>query len=136
MVVIALDLLPLRGRRPRDLGEVVLRMQDLMFATQSRRAIAAWQAIFDARAAAGEAASVTLLHLAYIDQAREVSGKAFDFSSESVAARWAAGKSDMAAALDVLAGDQIGGGRPGLSVFSGGGGALAPVHWPLAPIAG
>jgi len=60
-------------------------MQDLIFATQSRRAIAAWQAIHDERTANRQGTPVTLRHVAYADQAREVSGKAFDFFPASAA---------------------------------------------------
>lgn len=41
MLCIAIDLMPLRAPRPKTLGDMVTRSQDLMFATQSRRAIAA-----------------------------------------------------------------------------------------------
>ncbi len=48
LLCIAIDLLPLRATWPSTLGDVASRAQDLVFATQSRRALAAWQAIFDA----------------------------------------------------------------------------------------
>lgn len=120
LLCIAIDLLPLRGPRPSTLGETVVRMQDLMFATQSRRAIAAWQAIFDARAGAGagDARSVTLLHIAYSDHRREVSGKAFDFSPASARMRWDAGHADVSAALAAVPLDEASSAPPGLHVFS------------------
>lgn len=102
LLCIAIDLLPLRGPRPADLGETIVRMQDILFAAQSRRAIAAWQAIFDARVSAGDRRSVVLLHLAYSDHRHEVSGKAFDFSPRSAQMRWAAGYEDMSAALRAM----------------------------------
>lgn len=103
LLCIAVDLLPLRGPLPATLGEVMVRTQDLLFAAQSRRSIAAWQTIFDARAAAGSARAVTLVQLSYGDHCREVSGKAFDFSAPSAAQRWAAGRADMTAALAAIA---------------------------------
>lgn len=100
LLCIAVDLLPLRAPVPRTLGDAAVRAQDLMFAIQSRRTIAAWQAIFDQRVATGSARSVTLVHLAYADPVLEVSGKAFDFSPASSGARWRAGAADMAHAIE------------------------------------
>ena len=109
-----------------------------MFATQSRRAIAAWQAIFDERARHGGAPSVTLLHLAYSDHAREVSGKAFDFSPQSVAARWQAGYADLGVVLDALPSAEPLVGHPGLRAYqlSQDRKSLERLDWKLAPIRG
>lgn len=112
---LAIDLLPLAAPLPRSLGEVASRTQDLMFAAQSRRTVRHWQAIYEAEQRTD---SVTLVHLAYADQSREVAGKAFDFSPESVAERWAAGERDMAGVLDRLDAGEIALGRPGLSVHA------------------
>lgn len=119
LLCITLDLLPLGAPRPRSLGAATERMQDLVFASQTRRAFAAWQAIFDERAARGESdvPAITVLRLAYADQTREVSGKAFDFSPRSVRDRWDAGYRDMAEALAQLRGGGITAGQPGLSVY-------------------
>jgi NTE family protein len=140
LLCVAVDLLPLRARRPQTLGDTVSRMQDLVFATQSRRAIAAWQKIFDLRAGQGDTAAVTLLHIAYSDQEREVSGKAFDFSPESAAARWDHGRSDMGGALDALASGEVTVGRPGMTVYTmtGERGLKRPgqVLWQLGPVEG
>jgi NTE family protein len=114
LLCIALDLLPLRQPRPRTLGEAAGRMQDLMFASQSARTIAGWQALYAARSAP---ASVTLLHLSYDRQEAEVAGKSFDFSPRSVRARWEAGHADVTAALDRIDDGQIETGRPGLTVW-------------------
>jgi NTE family protein len=134
LLCIAIDLLPLRAPRPATLGDTASRMQDLLFATQSRRALAAWQAIYAAEGARGR--TVTVLHVAYRAQEREVSGKAFDFSPESVAQRWRSGREDVARALAWLRnrGDVIG--RPGLTVLAEGeGGEWGWVTWPIKPIA-
>ncbi|MGK6325142.1 patatin-like phospholipase family protein [Sphingomonas sp. DT-51] len=116
---LALDLLPLRARRPATLGETLSRAQDLQFATQSRRVLAAWQAILGARAESSQNASapIFLLHLAYDDQAREVSGKAFDFSKASVAARWRSGLEDMRSAIEWLDRSAYPFDAPGLTVL-------------------
>lgn len=118
---IALDLLPQAASRPSGLGEAASRMQDLIFASQSRRAIAAWQAIFDARVATDDGKeaqpAVTVLQIAYADQGREVAGKAFDFSALSARARWDAGHRDLGRALAQLQAGQIDTDRPGLSVY-------------------
>lgn len=137
LLCIAVDLLPLAGAPPRDLGETVLRMQDLVFAMQSRRTIAAWQAIMDARVRGGDTASVTLVHLSYADPAREVSGKAFDFSPESAAARWQAGQQAMAGALAALGDGRIATGAPGMAVHvASAENTWRQVRWSLAPVPG
>jgi NTE family protein len=140
LLCIALDLLPLSGRAPRTLGEAALRMQDLLFASQSRRSIAAWRAIYQERAKRGDTASVTLLHISYSDQVREVSGKAFDFSRLSAQARWQAGYADAARALDAVRALPLG--EPGLAVHAlsrpdgenAAEASLARVDWQLAPL--
>jgi len=137
LLCIAFDLLPLAAPAPLTLGDTAARVQDLLFACQSRRAIAAWQAIYAERARIGEAASVTLLHVSYTDQAREVSGKAFDFSRLSAEARWQAGYADAVRALNGLDGLPLG--RPGLTVHrlskdGEGAGGLEQVDWQLSPI--
>ena len=137
LLCIAVDLLPLEAPRPSTLGDTISRMQDLMFATQSRRAIAAWQAIFDERKQRGDAPSVTLLHIAYSAQQHEVSGKAFDFSPESAASRWRAGHEDLGRALDRIAAGEVPIGEPGLSVYRpAGSGGLETVRWHPGPIPG
>lgn len=122
LLCIAIDLVPLAGPPPRSLGDSICRAQDLVFATQSRRSIAAWQALFRARAASGPVPSITLVHLAYAN-AREVSGKAFDYSPGSLAMRWQAGVADMLRALDGLA--ALPDAEPGLTVYG-----LSPADQP------
>ena len=92
-------------------------MQDLLFASQSRRAIAAWQLIFDERFRADKTGSATILYISYQNQGREVSGKAFDFSGKSAAWRWQAGFDDMTAALATLSQGAIEIAEPGLSLY-------------------
>lgn len=113
---LAVDLLPLAAPLPRRLGEVAGRAQDLMFAAQSRRTLTAWQRLYDARASA---ASITLVHLAYADQSREVAGKALDFSPETIADRWAAGERAMTRVLDRVESGEIALGRKGLAIETG-----------------
>lgn len=112
--IVAIDLLPLAAPRPATLGDTIARIQDLTFAVQSRRAIAAWGSLLAAR---GDAApAVTLLHLSYAAQGDEVSGKAFDFSAPSVAQRWRTGAADMTRALAALADRRVQP-RPGLTLL-------------------
>lgn len=120
---LAIDLLPLRAPPPRTLGNAAERMQDLMFATQSRRAIEGWRRFYDVRASQavpGDVAhpSVTLIHLAYGAQAPEVCGKAFDFSPASAAYRWEQGHRDMTRVLERLRVGEVAVGKPGLSVHA------------------
>ena len=85
---IAVDLLPLCGPVPATLGEAASRMQDLIFAAQSRRTVARWQAEHADRADI----RLSLVRLAYTDQSQEVAGKALDFSPQTIEERWAAGR--------------------------------------------
>lgn len=84
---IAVDLLPLSGDRPRSLGEAAERMQDLMFASQSRRSIERWQATYRGY----DNHSIALVRLPYHEQDDEIAGKALDFSGPTLSKRWAAG---------------------------------------------
>lgn len=110
LLVIAVDLLPLAGLRPRTVTEAASRLQDLNFATQSRRAIDFWRRIFAERlACAGKPVpTVTLVHLIYADQHREVVGKAFDFSPATLRDRWDKGARDATAMLAMLRDGSIG----------------------------
>jgi NTE family protein len=84
---IAVDLLPLGGALPSTLGEAASRMQDLIFAAQSRRTLARWQAVHAGR----EDVRISLLRIAYTDQGDEIAGKALDFSGPTIERRWDAG---------------------------------------------
>lgn len=96
ILCIAVDLLPLTGTLPSTIGEAATRMQDLIFAAQSRRSIDRWKVLHAGR----EEVRISLIRLAYAEQAVEVAGKALDFSGPTVAQRWAAGH---AAGLKVVA---------------------------------
>lgn len=137
LLCIAFDLLPLTAPVPKTLGGTVTRMQDLLFASQSRRSIAAWQAIYGERLKQGDTASITLLHISYTDQEREVSGKAFDFSRLSAEARWQAGYADASRALDQVRALPFG--KPGMTVHTlakadDGERRLEQIEWQLAPV--
>ncbi|MBB5712306.1 patatin-like phospholipase family protein [Sphingomonas xinjiangensis] len=84
---IAVDLLPLCQPLPTTLGEAATRMQDLIFAAQSRRTIARWQEAYAGR----DDIQMSLVRVAYTEQDNEVAGKALDFSAPTIEARWAAG---------------------------------------------
>ncbi|WP_169833118.1 patatin-like phospholipase family protein [Sphingomonas panacis] len=98
---IAVDLLPLCGPLPTTLGDAASRMQDLIFAAQSRRTIARWQAAYAARSDT----RMSLVRVAYTEQQDEVAGKALDFSGSTIEQRWAAGQ---AAGMRVAAGVRAG----------------------------
>lgn len=116
VLCIAADLLPLAGRAPGGVGEAIGRMQDLMFAAQSRRNIDRWKAEFATRS---NPPSVTLLRLAYSDQEPEVAGKAMDFSPRSVRHRWDAGRRDMSRLIDAIENGAVPREIPGLTVIDG-----------------
>ena len=90
-LVLAIDLLPLGQDLPRDMGEAAGRMQDLIFAAQSRRTIARWQSVYQT----DPGMDMTLVRLAYADQSDEIAGKALDFSGQTIARRWDAGYRSM-----------------------------------------
>lgn len=95
-ICIAVDLLPLSQALPKTLGEAAGRMQDLVFAIQSRRTLSRWQAAHAERSDI----KLTVIRLAYTAQDDEVAGKAFDFSGPTIKHRWAAGYE---AAANILA---------------------------------
>lgn len=136
LLCIAVDLLPLESYKPVTLGETAIRAQDLIFATQSRRALAAWQSIFDAEEE--RASSVTLLHLAYHDHREEVAGKAFDFSPSSAQRRWRRGYQSMTRMLGGLVeGHVLDTERRGLNIYRlgpDGGVALEAVRPAMQPV--
>lgn len=108
---IAVDLLPLCQPLPQTIGEAASRAQDLIFAAQSRRSIARWQAAYAGR----EDVSVALLRCAYTDQADEIAGKAFDFSGPTIERRWASGHRAGLAMIERLGSLAIG--APGLTAY-------------------
>ena len=116
MLCVAVDLLPLAQPLPRTLGDTATRMQDLIFAAQSRRTIARWQAVHAGR----DDIAVTLAPVTYTDQRVEVAGKAMDFSGPSVARRWAAGRAAAERLIADLAAGSLPIGRPGLHVVGTG----------------
>lgn len=109
---IAVDLLPLSGSRPTTMGEAASRMQDLIFAAQSRRTIARWQAFHAGR----EDVSVSLIRLAYTEQGEEVAGKALDFSGPTIAQRWSAGREAGMRAVHRVEAGSLSVGAPSLTV--------------------
>lgn len=115
---LAIDLMPLAGPRPATIGEAAGRAQDLVFAAQTRRTLARWSEVYHHRAQEAEVplAPLTLVHLAYAAQAKEVGGKAFDFSALTARDRWTQGAEDMAGVLDRIDRGDIALDRPGLSI--------------------
>jgi len=116
MLCIAVDLLPLAQPLPRTLGDTATRMQDLIFAAQSRRTSAHWQAVHAGR----DDIAVTLAPITYTDQRIEVAGKAMDFSGPTIARRWAAGRTAAERLIADLAAGSLPIGRPGLQVVGAG----------------
>lgn len=111
-LVLAVDLLPLAQGLPTTFGEAAGRMQDLIFAAQSRRTIDRWRAQHrDSRNA-----STTLVRIAYTDQANEVAGKAMDFSGPSIEHRWASGYAAMIRVIGRLKDGRVDLSSPGFNV--------------------
>ncbi len=109
---IAVDLLPLHGPRPTTLGEAASRMQDLIFAAQSRRTIERWQAAHAGR----QDFALSLVRLAYTDQADEVAGKALDFSGPTIEQRWSAGRRAGMLAVERVKAGTLSIGVPGFNI--------------------
>ncbi|MDO6414175.1 patatin-like phospholipase family protein [Sphingomonas sp. BIUV-7] len=115
---IAIDLLPLAGRRPRTLGDAATRMQDLLFATQSHRSMTRWKDHYQRRQ--GEnLPGISFLRLAYEAPDTEISGKAMDFSPRSVGDRWDAGKAEMERLIDGLGRFALPIRKTGIAMFDG-----------------
>jgi NTE family protein len=101
--IIALELFNLRSPRPKSLDAVLERTQDIVFASPTRRAIEALRREYDLLLKLEpDMPSILLLHGVYQTAAHELAMKTLDFSTSSIADRWAAGQSDMKAGLAVL----------------------------------
>lgn len=115
---LALELFSLRSPRPASLDAVLERTQDMMFASPTRRSVAALQTEYALRAEIGPTLpSITLLHLAYQAAGHELSAKTLDFSPSSISDRWAAGRRDLASAAGML---PAGRSAPGLTYLRAG----------------
>lgn len=96
LLCIAADLFDLRGARPRGLSGAAARAQDLMFASQTRRAIdSIGREQTLRRRLDPDGPSATLAHLAYRAPGHERGTKALDYSRASLAQRAERGRADM-----------------------------------------
>lgn len=100
---IAVDLLPLAQALPSTIGEAGSRMQDLMFAAQSRRSLIRWQAAY----AAYDGPGMTFAKLTYATHEAEILGKALDFSAATVEARWSKGREQAGRLLEAIRRGQL-----------------------------
>lgn len=113
---VVVELFSLRSPRPASLDAVLERTQDIMFASPTRRTIAALRREYALRAELDPSLPpISLLHLAYQAAGHELAAKTLDFSPSSIADRWAAGMSDMSTALAMV---PEGGTGPGLTYLS------------------
>lgn len=109
---IAIDLLPLAQALPRTIGEAGSRMQDLVFAAQSRRSLTRWREAY----AAYDGPGITFAKLTYAAQEEEILGKALDFSAATVEARWSKGREQAGTLLEVIRRGQLQLRETGLSI--------------------
>ena len=110
---LVVELFSLRSPRPASLDAVLERTQDIMFASPTRRSIAALQREYSLRAELNlDLPSIALLHLAYRAAGHELSAKTLDFSPSSIGDRWDAGMRDLKSALEL---PPVSGTTPGLS---------------------
>ena len=122
----AIDLFDVRGDRPTSLDSGIERAQDIAFASQSWRTIDAYRRehrlrrllaevaaqreatqaldgpLAEAVRAEGRLSETEIVLLAYRPAAHEVGAKALEFSRASITERWAAGREDMARAIEKL----------------------------------
>ena len=108
----AVDLLPEAQVLPRTLGEAGSRMQDLVFAAQSRRALERWTETLGSYRGPG----VTFVRVAYANQRKEVFGKAMDFSRLTIQGRWHEGHGAARSLLHRIATDDLAIAEEGLVV--------------------
>jgi NTE family protein len=112
---IAVDLLPLAQALPRTLGEAGSRLQDLLFAVQSRRSLARWREAYVSH----EKPGITFAKLTYESQQDEVVGKALDFSAASLERRWRQGREQGQNLLDAIGRGDVALRAEGLGVYDG-----------------
>lgn len=113
---VVVELFSLRSPRPASLDAVLERSQDIMFASPTRRSVAALRREYALRAElTPRLPSITLLHLAYQAAGHELAAKTLDFSPSSIGERWAAGTRDVGSAMDML---PAGGTGPGMTYLS------------------
>lgn len=113
---VVVELFSLRSPRPASLDAVLERTQDIMFASTTRRSVAALRREYALRADLDPTLpEITLLHLAYQAAGHELAAKTLDFSPSSIGDRWAAGMRDLGSALALLPAAGTG---PGLTYLS------------------
>lgn len=116
-VCIAVDLFNAQGSAAASIDGALERLQDLVFANQTKASIRLLEREFELRRIGGTPCSARLLYLAYQGFEHESGVKALDYSRISIDQRWAAGERDMAAGLARLA--ALGPLGPGLEVLRG-----------------
>src|SRR4051794_11043548 len=106
LVWLVVELFSLRAPRPASLDAVLERSHDLIFASSTRRTIAALEREYALRERLDpDGPRARLVHLAYQAASHELAAKTFDYSPSSIRDRWAAGESDMAHGLALLRDD-------------------------------
>lgn len=101
IICLCFDVAPQRGAIPASLEEVLARALDLLFACQGKHALHDVQLRHSLEA--GDAPGISLIHVSYTGEGREVALKAFDYSKDSLTKRWHSGHRDAALILAALA---------------------------------
>jgi NTE family protein len=97
MLCFLLDLFPIEAAVPHDLGGMMQRQSDLIFACQTEKALRAFAALDRARPAPRP--RIDVVRTSYAADAVETIMKSWDFSDIALSRRWEAGRRDMQAAL-------------------------------------
>ncbi|HYE50900.1 MAG TPA: patatin-like phospholipase family protein [Azospirillaceae bacterium] len=102
--LLLVDLFDPGGFRPCTLTEAVERRTELLFSSQTRRAVEAMRREADLRAAAGNPQCLDLVRVACRNRPADVMNKAYDFTAETLRERWELGRRATAEALSLLGG--------------------------------
>jgi NTE family protein len=100
---IAVELFSLHAARPTSLDSAAERVNDMIFASPTRRTLKGLKREYELREKLEpDGPQATLLHMAYYAGSDERAGKTFDYSPSSIRDRWAAGQRDMKNSLALL----------------------------------
>jgi NTE family protein len=140
LLCFAVDLFDANGARPHSVDTGLERAQDIVFSTQALRTLDARAREHQLRHMLGEAAAymspdrraqagpllaqarfntITVVLVAYRAPPHELSAKTVDFSRASLDERWATGRADMNAALDMLATKRPTSSEHGFTLYDG-----------------
>ena len=111
LTVFAVDVFPSAAPLPRGFAQAAQRQNDLIFGSQSKKMLKAQMELWRDRVPGGD-----VLLLTYEALEEETPLKGFDFSTHSLKRRWAAGRRNMQATIEVWR--ALPGKAPGLTIHT------------------